>query len=502
MLRLHALVAAVLLPTAQPLLLGTTVSTATLLVAQAPAQAQNAESVAKVAQAITVRIEGATQGSGVLVKRDGNRYTVLTAGHVVSGQKPREELEIITPDGQRHQLEQGSIKRLGAVDMAVLTFSSGNSYELALVGDSKSVSMGSPIYVAGFPLATAAVNQRILRFLKGDVIANATVGIANGYQLLYSNQTLSGMSGGAALNVQGQLVGIHGQGETDLKMSEQEGVAVKTGTNQAVPIAYYSQFASGAAVVGSSGQARSADDFLAQARLLLGIKGREDDVISLTTKALASSQSAEAYLYQGITKFYMKDFKGAVAQLSRATEINPRSIDSYKWRGMVLLLTGNAGRGCSDINKAIALGGADLTPVAGRYCQQAAARGNTMIKQERIEDEATQDSSAYLLRGTEKFELGDKEGALADYSRAIAIDAQNAEAYFKRCYAKWTMGDYKGVISDCSRSIAIKPELVKLTRLHGPLSSAYMEFGDTKKACRILRAASVFNSAFYQDQCK
>jgi len=223
MRRLPALVAALLLPTAQPVLLGTAFSAGDLLVFHAPAQAQSSEAVAKAAQAITVRIEGATQGSGVLVKRDGNRYTVLSAWHVVSGQKPGEELDIFTPDGQRHKVEQGSIKRLGEVDMAVLNFSSSNSYELARVGDVKSVSMGSPIFVGGFPLPSSAVPTRLLRFLKGDVIANATVAIPNGYQLLYSNQTLPGMSGGAVLNAQGQLVGIHASAERADQISERSG---------------------------------------------------------------------------------------------------------------------------------------------------------------------------------------------------------------------------------------------------------------------------------------
>ena len=223
MRHLPALVAALLLPTSQPVLLGTAFSTGALLVSQAPAKAQNAEAVAKVAQAVTVRIEGATQGSGVLVKRDGNRYTVLTAWHVVSGQRPGEELDVCTPDGQRHKVEQGSIKRLGELDMAVLNFSSSNSYELARVGDIKSVSMGSPIFVGGFPLPSSAVPTRLLRFLKGDVIANATVAIPNGYQLLYSNQTLPGMSGGAVLNAQGQLVGIHASAERADQISERSG---------------------------------------------------------------------------------------------------------------------------------------------------------------------------------------------------------------------------------------------------------------------------------------
>ena len=107
--RRTALAAALsLLPLGQPLILGTlgitTATTAVLL--QAPpavaleesdffkltpfeqAHAKDAFKVLPIAKAITVRIEGATQGSGVLVKREGNRYTVLTAWHVVSGNRP------------------------------------------------------------------------------------------------------------------------------------------------------------------------------------------------------------------------------------------------------------------------------------------------------------------------------------------------------------------------------------------------------------------------------
>ena len=58
MRRLPALVAALLLPVAPPLLLGQAVSTGAVLLAQTPAQAQTAGTVAKVAEAITVRVKG------------------------------------------------------------------------------------------------------------------------------------------------------------------------------------------------------------------------------------------------------------------------------------------------------------------------------------------------------------------------------------------------------------------------------------------------------------
>ena len=76
--RSSALAAALsLLPIGQPLLVGTLgiTSATTAVVLQAPpAVAQDASAVARIAKAITVRIEGATQGSGVLVKKEGNRY--------------------------------------------------------------------------------------------------------------------------------------------------------------------------------------------------------------------------------------------------------------------------------------------------------------------------------------------------------------------------------------------------------------------------------------------
>ena len=92
--RTTALAAALsLLPLGQPLLLGTlgiASATTAVVLHQSAAIAQDASAVARIAKAITVRIEGSTQGSGVIVKREGNRYTVLTAWHVVSGNRPRE----------------------------------------------------------------------------------------------------------------------------------------------------------------------------------------------------------------------------------------------------------------------------------------------------------------------------------------------------------------------------------------------------------------------------
>ena len=426
--RSNALTAAALslLPIGQPLILGTvgiTTVTTAVLFQQSPAIAKDALAVAKIAKAITVRIEGATQGSGVLVKKEGNRYTVLTAWHVVSGNRPGEELAIYTSDGKGQQLEQGSIQRLGEVDMAVLTFSSPGAYEVASIGDIKKVKHDQPIYVAGFPLNSS----QNLRYEKGEVVANAEVGIDQGYQLLYDNKTESGMSGGVLLNSDGELVGLHGRGERDEQASSGKELVMKTGVNQGVPITYYNLFASGDPVVITKTTATTADDYLAQAKASQLKKGREQTVIKLTTQALTLRSSVKGYFLRAFAKYRLKDTHGAIADYNKTIEINPQYVPAIYNRA-------NAKKTLEDYQGAIA----DHSKAIEINPQYAAAFNN---------------------RGTNKFLLGDHQGAIADYSKAIEINPKYAIAYYNRGKAKSDLKDYQEAIVDFDKAIAINPEL-------------------------------------------
>lgn len=329
MSRLTALITALLLPVAQPLILGTAVTTGSLLVYPVPAQAQTAEAVAKIAQAITVRIEGATQGSGVLVKRDGNRYTVLTAWHVVSGQRPGEELDIYTPDGQRHKLEQGSIKRLGEVDMATLSFVSGENYTLAITENSNSVSRGSTIIVAGFPRA----RKGSIALSEGIVVANADIGIDNGYRLIYTSNTETGMSGGPVLSSLGKLVAIHGRGELDSLASDLASKAIKTGANQGVPIDYFKTESMAAMASGKGNPAQTSDDYIAEAKSLFSSESIDEyssaprlhTADKLLSKAINIQEASESYLFRASIRSNLKDFKGSLEDLEMAYKLNPNN---------------------------------------------------------------------------------------------------------------------------------------------------------------------------------
>jgi len=481
MRRLPALVAALLLPAAQPLLLGAMVSTASLLVSEAPTYAQSEEAIGKVAQAITVRIEGATQGSGVLVKRDGNRYTVLTAWHVVSGQRPGEELDIYTFDGLRYPLEQGSTKRLGQVDMAVLTFSSSASYEVARVGDVKSVSSGSSIAVSGFPLPTSAVPTRIFRLIKGDVIANATVAIPDGYQLLYDNQTLPGVSGGAVLNAKGELVGIHGKAEKADQISMQSGKAIATGTNQGVPISYYSKFALGENILASALQPMSVDDRLAQARNLLRKKGREQEAIELSNQALKIQKSSEAYFYRAYAKSNLGDNKGAIEDFYQAVALNPKFYKAYLNLGYIKYKLGDKQGALAEFNQAISIN----PESADAYMGRSYIRSESDDKYGALDDidkvisiDPTYDD-AYQLRGGYKTSLGDIKGAIADLDKAITVDPKDPISYYNRGLARSVAGERYEAIDDYTQAIALSSLATKDKQLQVRVTSFYNR-GDVK----------------------
>jgi hypothetical protein len=168
----------------------------------------------KISQKITVLIDinNKDNGSGILIKQEGNTYTVLTAFHNVKNTSLK--YTIITPDGQRYPIQGENIKPLGTgIDLAVVKFVSSKTYQVAKFGNSDLIKRGDNVYVAGFRLSTPSIPAPLYDCFDGQISANAKVTIDGGYNLVYTNPTLKGMSGGPVLNSEGELIGIHGRGD-------------------------------------------------------------------------------------------------------------------------------------------------------------------------------------------------------------------------------------------------------------------------------------------------
>lgn len=207
-------------------------------VAQNRRQAGN--SVSEIAREVTVRIiTNPGSGSGAIVGRRGNTYTVLTNEHVVSGRSDN-KYTILTADGRTHNGQWMRARQFGDLDLAIVQFNSNESYQVAEFGDSNNLSIGDEVYAAGYPNwywvnsnnieDTRNWGVRAYRLTRGQVGMIADRSLPRGYQLGYTNEIEQGMSGGPVLDANGQLIGINGR----LKFPPQ-GIDVYTFADGSVP---------------------------------------------------------------------------------------------------------------------------------------------------------------------------------------------------------------------------------------------------------------------------
>lgn len=162
--------------------------------------------VGAIAEQITVRIDGPDSGSGIIIGHQENTYTVITNCHVV---ELAGTYKVQTQDKLRHFINNNQIKCLGEqVDLAVLQFTSPESYKVANLGDSGELRQGTRVYVAGWTVGDSS-SERELRFTDGQISGLSVP--KQGYSLVYSNLAQPGMSGGPVLNEQGRVVGVNGR---------------------------------------------------------------------------------------------------------------------------------------------------------------------------------------------------------------------------------------------------------------------------------------------------
>ncbi|WP_299484982.1 trypsin-like peptidase domain-containing protein [Acaryochloris sp. IP29b_bin.137] len=309
------------------------------------AQALSSAEVSAIAEAITVRIEGQNAGSGVIIKQQADVYTVLTAAHVVA---TPDEYDVVTVDGQRYPLTYSQVKKFPNIDLALVEFTSSKTYSVANLGDSAQIRAGDSIYVSGFPMPTTAITESIWTFSEGKVTANAKRPLADGYGLVYSNNTLPGMSGGSVLDSQGQLIGIHGRADGERQVKRTETVYVKTGFNLGIPINTFmasvtkvspSLGFSGPVAIG--GAELTPDDLYVQGTDKFQRGNYQGAIADLNQSIDLNPQNAVAYNSRGNAYFELRQYQAAIAEYDQAIALNPNYAEAYFNRGLAHKLIGN-----------------------------------------------------------------------------------------------------------------------------------------------------------------
>lgn len=150
----------------------------------------------------------ASEGSGVVYKKDGNSAYVVTNNHVVDGAS---QIEIMLSDGTKVVGELVGTDTYS--DIAVVKIASDKVTTVAEFADSDKVTVGETAIAIGSPLGTDyanSVTQGIVSSLSRTVTMTNDDGDTISTNAIQTDAAINpGNSGGALINIEGQVIGIN-----------------------------------------------------------------------------------------------------------------------------------------------------------------------------------------------------------------------------------------------------------------------------------------------------
>ncbi|QNP29178.1 tetratricopeptide repeat protein [Cylindrospermopsis curvispora] len=506
----------------------------------------------------TVRIDGdGNNGSGVIIAREGNTYTVLTSAHVLckiphktsNNHCVTKNHTLVTASGQKYPLDNSGIKLVQGVDIATVKFNSGENYPVATLAN-YAVENHQYVFTVGEPklgqtprltvgqifskenglLALKSAGQE-LKDIDYTTIEDANLG--KEYELVYTSVSQRGMSGGPVVDSQGRVICIHGKAEGQVVMeetTEDGGVddRVQLGYNLGIPISTFLRIApqlntrperventpapqlksweiesirKTIVLVNASMGKASAIEWIERGNQLW-LLGRYQEAVTAFENAIERKPAFIHLAYYG--KGLSLESNGNDTEATGAFEqaVKAKFDFSVAWNRLAALNIkfGRLSMALAAINQAIKLQSMDTS----LYSQKFYILLSLTMYQEAIQvmDQAillNPHHGFYINRGAARRELGDYKGAIDDYTQAIEISPELASVYYERGGARRELGDYKGAIDDYTQAIKIEPESAFLA--YYERGGARRELGDYKGAIddytQAIEISPEFASAYY-----
>ncbi|MCA2768538.1 MAG: tetratricopeptide repeat protein [Microcystis sp. M152S2] len=484
------------------------------------------------AKGFTVRIDSSSKanGSGVIIAKKGNIYTVLTADHVLCENKeesqdaaskpcPDHTYTVVTSDGKTRNIEKSTIIRQEGVDLAVFQFESLDNYPVAEIAN-YNPNTDDFVFAAGFAkigqnpskwlfsggrikdqeMGLLLTRQSDLSNEQGAVLKSVS-SLTGGYELVYTSITFGGMSGGAVLDSQGKVIGIHGRsegaggGKIQLGFSLgipistfiglQERLKVKpqlltTAQPQVSPQQKQEIIQAITGVIVPNTNAK-ADIWIERGGQLWRLR-RSEEAIKAFDEAIKQNDPDNVYLAwygKGLALFALDKYQPAIEALQQAINTLPKGEDLKEFHSSILQLQSNV---------YAVLGGFSTSAGREREARENYEQALTVINQaislfpnsprsyitkwsvldslERYDEGLAAINQAidlapralwYVIRAKYYFFQQKYKLALDDYNKAIELNPNFAMAYSVRALHYSSQQKYDLALDDHNKAIELNP---------------------------------------------
>jgi tetratricopeptide (TPR) repeat protein/S1-C subfamily serine protease len=468
------------------------------------------------AKQITVRIDSSSgaNGSGVIIAKEGNSYTVLTADHVICEKDAETRkcidytYEILAPDGKKYPVEASTIKRQEGVDLAVVRFTSNENYQVAQLANYP-LTTNDAVFVAGYPMLDKnkpapwlfslgyGLSREIgLLNVNDSSLSTDSSGLAlsqgslsGGYEMVYTSITYGGMSGGAVLDREGRVIGIHGlaEGETALDSQGSFQKQIQLGFSLGIPVNTFVGLAdrlkikSTLPIQDNKPRELNAAETQAFQDAILGTEipegnataerwiergnqlwrlARNNGAVQAFDRAIALNSKFIhlAYYGKGLALSAQKKHQEALASFELATETESNFVPAFFSKSSVLQRLNRLDEALVVIKKAISLqhDNANLYSEQGNILSNLKQYSKAEVAYNRA-IELNSRSTFYHNRGVLYDNQGKPNLALTDFNKAIQLSPNYPDAYYNRGLFYANKGKLDLALADWNRTTSLNP---------------------------------------------